>query len=92
VLAHHFGRVIAPRLQGGDDGGVAPPAQRGRIAQAHGEVAQPALVADAADRTAFHPAVEFLFAPAEQFDHAGLAEAVAEKPYEGAPRANSSCK
>src|SRR5690242_16920696 len=39
-----------------------------RVAERDGDVAQPALVADATNRTAFGACEEFLFAPAEQLD------------------------
>ena len=42
----------------------------GALPQAHREVARPPFVADAPDRAAFHPRVEFLFGPREQLDEA----------------------
>src|SRR5688500_3119742 len=48
----------------------------GRGAQPHGQVAQPALVADAPDRRAAQPLVELRLAPGEQLDQARLVESV----------------
>ena len=63
VLAHEGRRIVRARLQRCDDRRVAR-----RVAEADREIAQPALVADAANRAAFHPRVEFGFGPREQFD------------------------
>ena len=52
VLAHQRRRMVGARIQRRHDGRVAAPGV-GRIAEADGEVAQPALVADAADGAAF---------------------------------------
>src|SRR5438874_13643432 len=49
----------------------------GRIAEAHGEVAQPALVADAPDRRAGEPLVELRLRPAEELHHRRAIKAVA---------------
>ena len=49
-----------------------------RIAERNCDVAQPAFVADAADRRAFGAAQEFLFAPGEQLDKRGAVESVAD--------------
>src|SRR6266850_7224076 len=48
----------------------------GRIPQADGEVAQPPLVADAADRRAAQALVELSLRPAEELDQRGAVEAV----------------
>src|SRR5688500_13242835 len=49
----------------------------GRVAQPDGEVAQPALVADAPDRRAAQPLVELGLAPREQLDQRGLVQPIA---------------
>src|SRR5437763_1700882 len=49
----------------------------GRVAQPDGEVAQPALVADAPDRRARKPFVKLRLCPGEKLDHRGAIEAVA---------------
>src|SRR5260221_2157355 len=51
--------------------------RRGRIAQSHGEVAQPALVADAPDRRALQALVELGLRPGKELDQSGAVEAVA---------------
>src|SRR5690606_9002152 len=62
----------APRLKCGNDFG------RGRrVAQGHGDVAQPALVAAATDRAAFGAAQELVLLPGEQLGQGGLVEVVA---------------
>src|SRR5262245_28966266 len=48
-----------------------------RIAQSHGKVAQPALVADAPDRRALHPLAELGLGPGEELDERGAVEPVA---------------
>src|SRR5258708_20031760 len=51
--------------------------RRRRIAESHGEVAQPALVADAPDRRALQALVELGLRPGEELDQGGAVEAVA---------------
>src|SRR6185295_18738007 len=51
---------------------------RRRVAQADGEVAQPALVADAVDRAAGQAAMKVLLAPAEQLCQFCLVQAIAD--------------
>src|SRR5258708_10543817 len=70
--------------------------RRGRIAQSHGEVAQPALVADAPDRRALQALVELGFGPGEELDQGGAVETVAHleidlygRLCEAIPRAHS---
>src|SRR2546425_11621578 len=63
--------VIEPGAQGGEDFGRAR-----SVAQAHGQIAQPSLVADAANRRAAHALVEFGFAPGEQLGQGGPVEPV----------------
>src|SRR5579859_3158483 len=65
---------------------IRPGAERGehrrrpwRIAQAHGEVAQPALVADAPDRRAAQALVEIGLRPGEKLDQRRTVEAVAHQ-------------
>ena len=48
-----------------------------RVAQADGEVAQPALVADAPDRRALQAPIELGFGPREQLHQRGAVEAIA---------------
>ena len=63
------------------------------VAQCDGDVAQPAFVADAADRIAGQAFVELCFAPREQFDQAGRIKTMARgefpvaKAGEAIPRA-----
>src|SRR5688572_16430550 len=90
---------VLPDQRGGI---VRPGAQRRqnlrrarRIAQADGEVAQPAPVGDAADGGAAHALVELRLAPAEQLDQGSRIEAVARAeivlaagPGEAVPRAD----
>ena len=64
--------VVEPRFQGGGNGGCG-----WRVAQRHGDIAQPAFMADAADGRAFHPRQELGLAPGEQLDQAGRIQAVA---------------
>src|SRR5262245_40464024 len=52
-------------------------ARRRRVAQADGEIAQPPLVADAADGRALQAPVEVGLGPGEQLDQRGAVEAVA---------------
>src|SRR5258706_10607205 len=66
-----------------------------RIAQAHRQVAQPALVADAPDRRALQALLELGLAPAEELDQARAIKAVAHleivlraDPGEAVPRAD----
>src|SRR5690606_22154205 len=83
MLPYQLRRVLAARFQRGDD------FRRGRsVAQGHGDVAQPALVAAAADRAALGAAQELLLFPGEQLGEGGLVEVVAgaEVRLVGAPR------
>src|SRR5437764_11091370 len=75
--------VIEPGAQGGDDFGRAR-----SVAQAHRQIAQPALVADAANRRAAHALVEFGLAPGEQLDQGGPVEPVPHRKilFPGNPR------
>ena len=50
-----------------------------RVAERHGDVAQPALVADAPDRAALHARVELLARPREELDERRVVEAVAHR-------------
>jgi hypothetical protein len=91
-------RARAPAPTGDPRARAAPPrcaasprAPPRRIAQPHRQVAQPALVADAADRAALHAAVEFLFFPSEQFHQAGLAQAIALVEIGQQSRAGRTC-
>ena len=77
-----------PRLQGGDDAGIACQPGIGRIAQADGDVAQPAFMADAANCAALQALVEFLLGPGEQLDQRCLVQAIAH--IEGRPAAYMS--
>src|SRR5690606_35990240 len=72
VLAHQRRRMLAPRLECGHDLG-----RSGRIAKGHGDIAQPALVAAAADRAALGAAQELVLFPGEQLGQRGLVEVVA---------------
>src|SRR5688572_17401357 len=74
MLAHQRAGVVAPRDQGSTRLLVAG-AQR--VAQGHRDVAQPALVADAADRAALGEAQEVLLAPREEFAELAPAQPVA---------------
>src|SRR5437764_11125615 len=64
--------MIRPGSERGHDLGRAR-----RIAEAHCQVAQPALVADAPDRRAGEPLVELGLRPAEELEHRGAIEPVA---------------
>src|SRR5262249_30736592 len=77
VLAHQRRRVVRARAQGRyyNRGRRRRGAQR--VAETDGQIAQPALVADAMDRAAGKARVEFLFAPCEQVDQCNVVEAVA---------------
>ena len=72
MLAYQRGRVIGATAQSGLNF-----RRVWCIAQRHGDVAQPALVADAADRVAGQPLVEFGFRPRKQFAQAGVVQPVA---------------
>ena len=65
--------MIAPGPQGRNGILIA----RRRVAESDGDIAQPAFVADAADRAAFGVAVEFFLGPGEQLRQAGAAQAMA---------------
>src|ERR1700722_12203087 len=60
VLANEFRRMIHTRRKRADNAVAA-----WRVAEGDGDVAQPALVTDAADCRAFGQLQEFLFAPRE---------------------------
>src|SRR5687768_7844318 len=64
--------------------------RRGRVAEAHGEVAQPALVADAADRRAAQALVELRLGPGEELHQRGAIEAVARGEVRFAARAGKA--
>src|SRR5690554_6307654 len=72
MFAYQVGRVGEPGTQGGLHS-FAP----GCVTQAHCQVAQPALIADAADRAASGLVEEILLAPGEQRHQAGPIEIVA---------------
>src|SRR4030095_9062120 len=72
MLPHQRRRIIRATLQRRHHR-VA----RRRIAEAHGDVARPALVADPADRAARHPRLELLPAQSEEVDRGGAVETVA---------------
>src|SRR3546814_765300 len=73
MLAYHFRRVIAARMQGGDHCHAG-----WRVAQCHRDIAQPVFVAAAADRRALGTGQKFRFGPGEQIDQAGLVQIVAD--------------
>ena len=50
-----------------------------RIAQSDGEVTQPALISDAANRTSGQPGFEFLFAPREKLNQRSRVEAMTHR-------------
>src|SRR2546430_3026073 len=50
-----------------------------RVAQAHGEIAQPPLVADPPDGAAFHATRELFFGPREQGDKVRVIQAVSHR-------------
>src|SRR5262245_2475399 len=90
VLAYELGRMVRACTEGFDYR-----RRSGRVAQPHGEVAQPALIADAADRRALQPLVELAFRPAEELDQAravqsvaGLEIALGARPGEAVPGAD----
>src|SRR6266581_7773805 len=64
------------------------PGRARSVAQAHGQIAQPPLVADAANRRAAHALVEFGLAPGEQLDQGGPVEPVPHRKilFPGNPR------
>jgi hypothetical protein len=69
VLAHQFARVPERAWRA-----LHPPRPRPArtaLPSRHRDVAQPALVADAADRAAFGAAQELFFGPREQFGSCG---------------------
>src|SRR5439155_19041521 len=63
--------ILCSRAQRVDNCGI-----RLRVAEPDGEIARPALVADATNRAAFHLRVELRFGPSEQRDQIGIIEAV----------------
>ena len=72
VLTYQLGRIARAPAERGDDAG------RGRrVAECDGDVAQPTLVADAADGGAFGAVQEFRFGPGEQLDEFRRIERVA---------------
>src|SRR6266581_1960153 len=72
VLAHQRRRVLRARTQRGDHALLL-----GCIAESHGEIAQPALLADPQDRRACHPLAELALGPSGKLDELGAVEAVA---------------
>src|SRR5262249_39794780 len=72
VLADEVRAVRAARAQGLDHR-----RRRRRVAQSHRDVAQPALVTQAADRRTFGALQELLLGPREQLRQAGTVEPVA---------------
>ena len=71
VFAHQRRRMIGPRPQRRDHALAAP-----GVAQRHRQVAQPARVADAADRRSGMAFVELNLAPREQFDQPRVVQPV----------------
>src|SRR5712671_4798016 len=71
VLAHECRRVLRSRAQCREHA----PAARG-IAEPHGEIAQPAFVADPQDGAAGHALPEFVSVPREKVDELGAVQAV----------------
>ena len=59
MFPDHLAVMFTPRQQGAAQALVRTGAQG--IAKCHGDIAQPALMADAADRVARQPVVEFAF-------------------------------
>src|SRR5882672_6451783 len=72
VLAHQGGGVSRPRTQRT----YRSSAPRS-VAESHGEIAQPALVADPQDGAAGHAPPELLLGPGEELDQLGAVQAVA---------------
>src|SRR5262245_138709 len=90
VFAYQLGGMVRACTQGLDYR-----RRSGRVAKPDGEVAQPALVADAADRRALQALLELAFRPAEELHEAraveavaGLEIALAARPGESVPRAD----
>ncbi len=74
MLAHQRRRIVAAGLERGDDRRVVV-----SVAQTHGQVAQPARVADAPDRAAGHAGGELGRRPGEQRHQRGIVQAVAHR-------------
>ena len=72
MFGNHFRRMVLPALQCLYDSLGA-----GRITQGHGDVAQPAIVADTADGAALRALQESFLAPPEQLDQIRGIETVA---------------
>src|SRR5690606_40783573 len=64
--------MVAARFERADDCGA-----RRRVAERDGDVAEPAFIADAANRAAFRLAQKHLFAPCEQRYECGSVELMA---------------
>ena len=64
MLPHQRAGILGPRLQRSAQGPIARGTQR--IAQCHGHIAQPALMADAADGAALGHAQKGGFVPRKQ--------------------------
>src|SRR6266705_3202821 len=73
VLAHQRRRVLRARTQRRDHALLL-----GCIAESHGEIARPALVADSQDRAACHALAELALGPSEKLDELGAVQAVAD--------------
>src|SRR5438552_1018245 len=73
VLAHQWRRVLAPCIERRDDVFAVL-----GVAQAHREITQPTLEADAANRTAFHSYVEVRLAPRKELGQFRTIKAMAD--------------
>src|SRR6185369_5713167 len=72
MLADQCRGIVPARPQGGEDS-----RRRRRIAQRDGDVAQPSLVADAADRRTLEARVELVLGPGEKVHQRRIVEALA---------------
>jgi hypothetical protein len=77
MLPHQRRRIVGPGMQGGNNGWVVAQFALRRIAEPDRNIAQPALMSDAANRAAFEPLVEILLAPSKQLDQRNAVEAIA---------------
>src|SRR6266478_5187753 len=71
VLAHECRRILRSRMQRHEHA-LAP----GSIAESHGEIAQPAFVADPQDCAAGHALSKFVFGPREKVNELGAIQTV----------------
>ena len=74
MLAHQRRRMPGARLQCSDYCSALR-----RIAQCHGNVAQPLFMADAIDRAAREPGIELGFIPREQLNQSRIVQTVAHR-------------